>query len=87
MPFHKSQTRPVADFFFHPRKGFLLYSHRKTEQDHRSVAGPIEDEPLELDFHTNSLYMWTFIYKKPAVSKLLFKNADDVTSNDDELSF
>ena len=85
MPFQKSRTRPVTDFIFHPRKGFLLYFHRNTEQDGRLVVGPFEDRSLEPDVLINSLYMWIFMRKKPAVSKLLLKNADDVTSNDEEL--
>lgn len=89
LPFHKSHTRPVTDFVFHPRKGFLLYFHRDAEEDVRVVvepiAGLIEDKPLEPNIHINSLYMWIFMRKKSAAPTLLFKNADDVTSNDDEL--
>ena len=87
MPFHKARTQPVTDFVFHPRKGFLLYFHRNAEQDDRSILGPIEGESLEPDIHINSVYMWIFMRKKPADSKLLLKNANHITSNDDELPF
>lgn len=86
MPFHKSHSRPVTDVVFHPRKGFLLYFHRNAEQGNESVAGLIEDQMVDRNIHTNSIYMWIFTSKKLAFSNLLFNNADHFTSND-ELSF
>lgn len=87
LPFNKSHTRPITDFVFHPRKGFLLYFHRNAKENHVPVPGLIEDEPLGPDIHINSLYMWIFMRKKPVVSKLIVKNANDITSNDDDLPF